>query len=83
MVNIYKDFGTCLLQKYPSEDASARAWVKWKWYEWVCVGAMIAAAVALIIASAGTALAGGATVAMVAACCLCRCRCDFTESCKK
>jgi hypothetical protein len=87
MVTIYKDFGTCLIQKYPSEDESARAWIKCKWYQWACVAAMTAAAVALIIASAGTALApiiaGGATVAMVAACCFCRCRCDFTESCKK
>ena len=86
MVTVYKDLGTCLLQKYPSEDDGTRTWVKCKWYQWVCVGAMAAAAVALIIASGSTALgpiiAGGATVAMVAACCFCRCKCSFTESCK-
>lgn len=55
-------------------------------WEWICVGVSTAAAVILIASNPGSlvaVIAGGATVAAVAACCICGCDCDFTSSCRE
>lgn len=83
MVDIYEDLGTCLFLKYPDDDARG-PWIKCRWWQWACVAAFTAAAVALVAASGGALLpiiVAGGTMAMIAACCFCRCRCNFSHNC--
>lgn len=70
-----------LSDKYESVDN--KAWVKCKWYQWICVAGATAAAIIIIAASSGAAaiILGGVSVAAVAACCICRCKCSFSDSC--
>jgi hypothetical protein len=57
-----------LADKYEN-NASGKAWVKCKWYQWVCV------------AGAAAVILGSVSVAAVAACFICRCKCSFADSC--
>lgn len=79
-LNITERVITDIYVKYGNEKG-----VHCKWYQWICVGASTAAAIALIAVTGGAAAAiilGGGTVAIVAACCICGCRCTFTDSCQ-
>ncbi len=80
-VTLTNDF----IAKYGMEstDINARSKFGCKWYQWACVGVATAAAVALIATTpVGIAafIIGGGTVAAVAACCICKCRCEFTTT---